>query len=239
MNMSVIVESFRPRFAACLILAVVAACSPVCAQANKAANKPARTGEATLTLTEQFFNSFLEAIFDNLKAPATPLAITASDKNRTDESAQTCPSVITLQREYANVKTAVKFEQGRMVAPLAFTGSYNSTLLGCLEFRGWAQTEWSLEFDRGAQTLQARIRITDIHLDNVPALARGSVTQLAQSAIDSRINPLKILRPEQLSSVVPIAPAGGSLRLRATEVRPEIVPGLVHLRITYEFLPEQ
>ena len=47
-----------------------------------------------------------------------------------------------------------------------------------------------------------------------------------QAAIDSRINPLKILRPEQLSSVVPIAPAGGSLRLRAREVRPEIVPGL-------------
>ena len=222
-----------------LMLVVLGTCPSVVAQGSKAPGTPTRTGEATVTLSEQFFNSFLEAIFDNLKAPSTPLAITASDKNRTDESAQTCPSVLTLQREYANVKTAVKFEQGRMVAPLAFTGSYNSTLLGCLEFRGWAQTEWSLEFDRGAQTLQSRIRITDIHLDNIPALARGSVTQLAQSAIDSRINPLKILRPEQLSSVVPIAPAGGSLRLRAREVKPEIVPGLVHLRITYEFLPEK
>ncbi len=162
--------------------------------------------------------------------------ITASDKNRTDESAQTCPSVITLQREHGNVKTAVKLEQGRMVAPLAFTGSYNSTLLGCLEFRGWAQTEWSLEFDRSAQTLQARIKVTDIHLENIPALAQGSLMQLVQSAIDSRINPLKILRPEQLSSVVPIAPAGGSLRLRAREVKPEIVPGFSspadHLRIS-------
>ena len=201
--------------------------------------KVARTGEATVTLNEQFFNSFLEAIFDNLKAPSTPLVITASDKDRTDESARTCPSVITLQREYGSVRTAVKFEQGRMVAPLAFTGSYNSTLLGCFQFRGWAATEWSLEFDRNAQTLQARIKITDIQLENVPLLAWGSVTQLVQSAIDSRINPLKILRPEQISSVVPIAPAGGSLRLRAKEVRPEIVPGLVHLRITYEFLPEK
>jgi hypothetical protein len=239
MNMSVPVRSNHLRFAIALLMVVLGTCSTIVAQGNKAASKSTRTGEATVTLTEQFFNSFLEAIFDNLKAPSTPLAITASDKNRTDESAQTCPSVLTLQREYANVKTAVKLEQGRMVAPLAFNGSYNSTLLGCLEFRGWAQTEWSLEFDRGAQTLQARIRITDIHLDNIPALARGSVTQLAQSAIDSRINPLKILRPEQLSSVVPIAPAGGSLRLRARDVKPEIVPGLVHLRITYEFLPEK
>ena len=239
MNMSVLVESFRRRSAVCLILVVLAACSPVFAQGNKAANKPARTGEATITLNEQFFNSFLEAIFDNLKPPSTPLAITASDKNRTDEAAQKCPSVITLQREHGSVKTAVKFEQGRMVAPLAFTGSYNSTLLGCMEFRGWAQTEWNLEFDRGSQTLQARIKITDIQLENIPALARGSVTQLVQVAIDSRINPLKVLRPDQLSSVVPIAPAGGSLRLLAREVKPEIVPGAVNLRITYEFLPEK
>lgn len=235
MKLSLITKSGSLRIASFLIITMVAPCAPVAAQTNK----PARTGEATVTLTEQFFNSFLEAIFDNLNPPSTPLVITASDKNRTDESARTCPSAITLRREHGNVKTAVKFEQGRMVAPLAFTGSYNSTLLGCLEFRGWANTEWNLEFDRNAQTLQARIKLTDIHLENVPSLAKGSVVQLLQSAIDSRINPLKILRPEQLSSVVPIAPAGGSLRLRAKEVRPELVPGLVHLRITYEFLPEK
>ena len=214
---------------------VLAGCLRVTAQSAK----PSRTGEATITLSEQFFNSFLESIFDNLKAPSMPLVITASDRDRTDQSAQTCPSVLTLQREHGNVKTAVKFEQGRMVAPLAFTGSYNSTLLGCLEVRGWAQTEWSLEFDRAAQTLQARIKVTDIYLENIPALARGSLMQLVQSAIDSRINPLKVLRPEQLSSVVPIPPAGGSLRLRAREVKPEIVPGSVHLLIIYEFLPEK
>lgn len=220
-----------------LLFALVVLAMSVSAQAQS--NRAPRTGEATVTLNEQFFNSFLEAVFDNLKAPSTPLVITASDRSRTDESAKTCPNVITLQREYGAVRTAVKFEQGRMVAPLAFSGSYNSTLLGCIEFRGWANSEWSLEFDRNAQTLQARIRITDIQLENVPSLARGSVVQLVQAAIDSRINPLKILRPEQISSVVPVAPAGGSLRLRAQEVKPEIVPGLVHLRITYEFLPER
>ena len=239
MKMSVTVKSHHFRFAIALLMMFLGTWSSVCAQGNKTATRPSRTGEATVTLSEQFFNSFLEAIFDNLKAPTMPLVITASDRNRTDQSAQTCPSVITLQREHGEVKTAVRFEPGRMVAPLAFTGSYNSTLLGCIEVRGWAQTEWSLEFDRAAQTLQARIKITDIHLENIPALARGSLMQLVQSAINSRINPLKVLRPEQLSSVVPIAPAGGSLRLHAREVKPEIVPGSVHLRITYEFLPEK
>ena len=201
--------------------------------------RPARTGEATITLSEQFFNSFLDAIFDNLKAPSTPLVITAGDNDRTDESAKTCPSAITLLRELGPVKTAVKLEQGKMVAPLAFTGSYNATLLGCLEFRGWANTEWNLEFDRKAQTLQARIKITEMHLENIPSLAQGSIVTLVQTAIDSRINPVKILRQDQLSSVVPIAPSGGSLRLRAKEVIPEIVPGSLRLRILYEFLPEK
>lgn len=201
--------------------------------------RPPRTGEATITVKEQFFNSFLEAIFDNLKAPSTPLVITDSDKNRTDETAKSCPSAITLQRENSGVKTAVKFEKGKIVAPLAFSGAYNSTLLGCLQFRGVAFTEWTLEFDRGAQVLQARIKVTDMRLENVPSLVQSSIVALVQSAIDARINPLKILRPEQLSSVVPIAPSGGSLRLRARDVKPEVVPGLVHLHLIYEFLPEK
>ena len=196
-----------------------------------------RTGEATITVNEQFFNSFLQAIFDNLKAPSAALIITPSDKDKSNDSSKTCPSVITLQREYSGIRTNVKFEQGKIHAPLAFEGSYNSTLLNCLEFRGWASTEWQLEFDRTAQVLQARIQIVEMNLENVPAMAQPSIMKLVQAAIDSRINPLKLLRPEQLSSVVPVAPAGGSLRLRATEVKPEVVSGALQLRITYEFLP--
>lgn len=218
-----------------LISIVLSAVLPAYGQASQ--KHPSRTGEATITVNEQFFNSFLDAIFDNLKAPSTPLVITPSDKSRQDESSKSCPSVITLQRESGGIKTGVKFEQGRIVAPLAFAGSYNSTLLNCLEFRGWANTEWNLEFDRTAQVLQARIKITDMSLENVPVLAQSSIAKLVQAAIDSRINPLKILRPEQLSSVVPVAPAGGSLRLRASEIKPEILPGALQLRITYEFLP--
>lgn len=147
--------------------------------------RPVRSGEATITVKEQFFNSFLDAIFDNLKAPATPLIVTESDKNRTDESAKSCPSAITLLRENSGVKTAVKFEQGKILAPLAFSGAYNSTFLGCLQFRGVAYTEWSLEFDRTAQVLQARIKVTDMRLENVPSLAQGSIDPCSNAEISS------------------------------------------------------
>ena len=218
-----------------LISTVLLVSLPVYSQSSR--QREPRTGEATITINEQFFNSFLQAIFDNLKAPSAGLIITSSDKDKSNDSSRSCPSIITLQREYSGIRTSVKFEQGKILAPLAFTGSYNSTLLNCLEFRGWANTEWELEFDRAAQVLQARIKIVEMNLENVPAMAQGSILKLVQAAIDSRINPLKLLRPEQLSSVVPVAPAGGSLRLRATEVKPEIVSGALQLRITYEFLP--
>ena len=69
-----------------IVIALLLAAPAVLGQANQ--QRPSRTGEATITIKEQFFNSFLEAIFDNLRPPSTPLTITESDKNRTDESAR-------------------------------------------------------------------------------------------------------------------------------------------------------
>lgn len=199
----------------------------------------AQAPEATLSVNEQFMNSFLEAMFVNLKAPSAPLVITSSDKERTAADAHGCLSAITLQREEGGVKTAVKLEQGKISAPLAFAGSYNSTLLGCIEFRGWANTTWNLEFDRPRQALLARVTVEDIHLTNVPALATSSLGKIVQAAIDQRINPLELFKLDQLTTRVPVAPAGGALRLQAKDVKTEVVPGALNLRVVYEVLPEK
>ena len=195
--------------------------------------------EVTITVNEEFLNAFLDSMFTNLKAPSAPLVITPSDKDRSAAESYGCVSAITLQKEEGGVRTAVKLEQGKISAPLAFAGSYNSTLLGCIEFRGWANTSWVLEFDRARQIVLARVQVEDIHLTNVPALANGSLVKIVQSAIDKRINPLELLKLDQLSARVPVPPAGGTLRLRATDVRPEIVPGSLHVHVTYEFLPDR
>ena len=148
-----------------------------------------------------------------------------------------CASVIVLEREVGGVRTAVRFENGRITAPLAFSGSYAVALLGCIRFQGWAETAISLDFDRARQVLSARVEVQDIHLSGVPSLANGVVVSLVQSSIDQRINPVEILQAAQLSARIPIAAAGGALRLMAKEVRPEIVPGSLRLHIIYEFAP--
>lgn len=195
--------------------------------------------ETIVTVNEQFLNSFLDSMFVNLNAPSLPLIITAADKERSPAEAKACPNLITLEREEGGVKTAIKLEEGKITAPLAFAGSYSSTLLGCIEFRGWANTSWTLEFDRVRHAMVARVQVDEIRLTNVPALAGASLGKLVQAAIDKRINPLELLRLDQLSTRLPIAPAGGALRMHAKEVRPEIIPGAVHLHIVYEFLPDK
>src|SRR5689334_14862777 len=114
-----------------LTLLVLLCCSTTLAQESatrgrRAANAPA--GEATITVTEQFLNSFLTAMFDNLNEPSMPLTVGGA------RSSPDCASEIRLKREAGGVRTAVHFENGSIVGPLAFAGAYNSGLMGCVEF---------------------------------------------------------------------------------------------------------
>ena len=195
---------------------------------RRVANAPA--AEATVTVNEQFLNSFLTAIFDNLQEPSMPLTIGGMAP-----SAQ-CASEIRLKREVEGVRTAVHFENGRIVGPLAFAGAYGSSYLGCIEFSGWADSEVNLEFNSERRALVARFRLRDIHLNNVPALANGPLVTMVQTAIDRRYNPVDLLTLEQLSTRVNIQPAKGALQLRAKEILPEITPTGLMLHVIYEFV---
>ena len=230
--------------------------APVFAQTQEAQRareiRNNRAAEVTVTLNEQFFNSLLDVIFTQLQAPSFPLSITKAEpeKNRpasvggkstvaslahTALLPGACESRVTLEREMHGVKTTVRFENGRVVAPLAFSGSYSVALIGCINFQGWADTVLRLDFNRERQVLSARVTVTDIHLSNIPSLASGAVIGLVQSSIDRRINPVEILQAAQISPRVTIAVSKGALRLRATEIRPEVKPGALSLHIFYEF----
>jgi hypothetical protein len=193
----------------------------------------ASAAEATVTVNEQFLNSFLAAIFDNLQEPSMPLTIGGAS---TQGPSPQCASEIRLKREVQGVRTAVHFENGRITGPLAFAGAYSSTYLGCIEFSGWADAEVNLEFNSERRALVARFHLRDIHLNDVPAIANGPLLNMVQTAIDRRYNPVDLFTLEQLSTSVNIQPAKGALRLRAKEIRTEITPSALTLHIVYEFV---
>jgi hypothetical protein len=186
--------------------------------------------EATITVNEQFLNSFLTAIFDNLNEPSMPLTIGGA------QSTSQCASEIRLKREAGGMRTAVRFEEGRIVGPLAFAGAYNASLVGCIDFTGWADSEVLLSYDSARRALVARFQLRNIHLNNTPTMLNGPLLSMVQGTIDRRYNPVELFTLEKLSTRVEIQPAGGALQVRAKEIRPEITSSALTLHIIYEFV---
>jgi hypothetical protein len=214
--------------------ALAAAAGPAPAAQEKTRPREARAipaGEVIVVLSEQTFNALVEAMFTLPNPPTFPLG---------RASGGGCPSEITLAREMSGTRTAVRFQGGQVLAPVAFSGSYSAPLIGCLKFEGWADTQLNLSFDQAKQALTARVEVKAVHLKQIPAMLGNGVTGLVQDALDARFNPVEILRAEQLSARLPMAKtgSGGSLRLRAREVRHEVLPNELRLRIVYEFVRE-
>ena len=214
----------------------------------------AQTAEVTVALNEQFFDALLDAIFKNFNAPEFPLAVNRPDSKLTSSKSsalsfgsensaiqnskskiETCNESIRLLREADGVKTAVRFRDGKIYTPIAFSGAYNPPLVGCIEFQGWAETNIDLEYDRQSRKLLGRVRVLSVNLGGVSNLASGVLSRLVQSSIDRKINPIEILQTDKLSFVVPLQNAGGSLKMKAAGVRHEIGNGVLNVHISYEF----
>lgn len=224
----------------------------------------AQRAEVTIQLNEQFFDALLDAIFNsqtplefplagndsklkiqNSKNADHVLAIKArnslfssfngnSSPSNVAASNLPCNESIRLQREIDGVRTAVRFRDGKIYAPLAFSGNYNPPLVGCIGFSGWAETNIELEFDQNNQRLIGRAIVTNVSLSGTGGVGGSFLTKLVQSAIDKRVNPIQILQTDKISFVVPIQNSG-SLRMKAVAIRPDIQNGVLNVRVVYEF----
>ena len=67
-----------------------------------------------------------------------------------------------------------------------------------------------------------------------PALS-GFVTAFVQGAINQRVNPLVLLRGQQMTLAIPVQAAGGTLQAQAREVHEEAKDGKLRLLVTYDF----
>ena len=199
------------------------------AAAGPRAERVSRAGEVSVVLTEEFLNSLLVAVASRPEPPSFPLS-------KGGGGGGTCESRVQLLREAAGTRTAVRFVEGRITAPVAFRGTYAAPIVGCLNFEGWADTSFQLEFDRARQSLNARVTVRDLRLKNVPtSILGGGLTGLVQDSIDGRVNPIELLRAEQLGARVPVT-RGDELRLRARDVRHEVVGRELRLHIAYELV---
>jgi hypothetical protein len=221
---------------------------------------------AQVTLTEPFFNALVGTIFRDLGAPTFPLQLAAVGRTesvappsfrsedvafheslarrgqRNNGGAQFinaqagCANEIRLMEEGAGVRTSVRFVDGKVMVPIAFSGTYSFGQ--CWNFRGWAQARFDLYFNRERQTLYGRINVEGVNLEGVNPLVSGFVTPLVQNVINQRVGDIEIMRSQQLALAVPVAMTGGNLRAQVTDVRAEITD-TIRLFITYNFNGER
>ncbi|MGB7210302.1 MAG: hypothetical protein WBD27_16730 [Pyrinomonadaceae bacterium] len=199
----------------------------------------AQKPELTITLNEQFFDALLDSVFKNFDAPEFSIAA-SSDKAKRPvnysafSSTSICKETIQLLRENNGVRTTVRFRDGKIYAPLAFTGNYSPPFVGCVGFSGYAETNIDLEFDQDSQRLIARAKVLNVALNGTGGVGGGVVAKLVQSSIDKKINPIEIIRMDKLSFLVPVQ-NGASLRMKAVGMRHEIGNGILNVIVAYEF----
>jgi hypothetical protein len=205
-------------------------------EAPAAGGNPAST--VVVSLNETFLDEVLGTIFRDLGPPTFNLSSTtpASDVATIERAAFQggCANSVTLATEGSGVKTQVKFSGGTISAPMVFSGSY-SMMGNCMQFKGWAQTSIQLSFDQPAQTLYGRVNVEGVNLEGVAPIANNFVTVFVRNAIDSRVNPLEVLRPSQLQLIIPVKGSNGAVKAQVKDVRAEVQDGVLRLHITYDF----
>ena len=195
-------------------------------------------GTVVVSISNTFFNELLNTVFRDLSPPSFKLAgmESASDGSnfRNAVFQGGCTNSVTIASEGSNVKTQVQLADGKVAAPLVFSGNYN--LLGnCLQFKGWAQTTIQLSFDEANQTLYGRLNVDGVNLENVNPLANNFVTVFVRSAIDSKVNPIQILRQQQLQLMIPVQASEGTVKAVVKSVSSDVQEGNLRLHITYNF----
>ena len=195
-----------------------------------------------IALDQGLVDAVLATTFSGLGAPTFQLGRNSSQQ-QPDQAINVamqggCTNTITLLAEGSGVKTSVQFRGGKIVAPMAFTGSYN--LMGnCMQFKGWAQSNIRLSFDQSKQTVYGLVDVEGVNLEGVAPVANSFVTAFVQGAINQRVNPLVLVTERQLSLMIPVKASNGTVKSRAKDVRAEILDGSLKMHVTYEFSGER
>jgi hypothetical protein len=197
-------------------------------------------GTASVALNQQFFDTVLTTIFRDMNAPAFPLNLGQNfdqpgfQPEKIAFFQNDCDGKIVLLPEGSGVKTGIRLENGRINAPLAFRGS--TTIFGtCYQFSGWAQASLNLRYDAEQQTVFGQIEVETVNLDGVTPLVSGIIARFVQASLNQRVNPIVILRGQQIALSLPIAATNGTLNAKVKEVRADVKENALSLYIAFDF----
>ena len=197
------------------------------------------SGTVAVTIEEKFFDSLLGTIFNKLGPPQLKLSQIEPQSAIQPASFQaSCSDTVMLNPESGNTKTGVRFTGGKIVAPLAFSGSY-SILTRCVQFKGTGKATVDLSFDASKQTVFGALNVEDVALDDVAPVISTLVTAFVRRAIAEQLNPFEVLPVSQLALSLPVQASGGTVKANVKDVRSEVQEGSLKLYLTYDFSAER
>ena len=192
-----------------------------------------------MSIDEKFFDSLLGTIFNQLGPPQLKLSQSEPQGLIRPASFQgSCSNVVILNAQDGNVKTGVRFTGGKIVAPLAFSGSYN-VLTSCVQFKGTGKATVDLSFDASKQMVFGALNVEEVELDGVLPVISTLVTAFVRRAIAERLNPFPVLPVSQLALSLPVQQSGGNVKAIVKDVRSEVQEGSLKLYLTYDFSAEK
>ncbi len=194
------------------------------------------SGTVSVTVDEKFFDSLLDTIFTQLGPPQLKLSQNGDTLPLQPAAFQSspCGDVLVLNPQGNNVKTGVRFTGGKIIAPLAFSGSY-SVLTRCIQFKGTGKATVDLSFEKGKQTVYGQLNVEEIALDDVPPIVSSLVTAFVRKTISEKLNPFEVLQVSQLTLSLNVQASGGSVKALVKDVRAEVQDGALKLYLTYDF----
>lgn len=211
-------------------------------------NAGAQPATVTVTLDERFFDALLNSVFQNFEPPEFSVAkngpvpaVTNQNGVRNASFAEVmspnCSQTVKILREMNGIRTAVRFKEGKIYVPLAFSGNYAPPFVGCVEFAGWAEANVDLEFEQRTQRLVGRVRVFNVNLNGTGGIGGTLIARMLQASIDKKMNPIEVLTLDKLSFGVPVQ-GTGKLRMNASGVRPVMGNGVINMHIDYVFSKE-
>jgi len=196
----------------------------------------APAGTAVIQLNQDFFAPVMQTILTNGNEPSFPLSLSGQPSEQ--PVSEIACGKITLKSEGSGTSTSVRLENGQILIPIAFSGSFNA-LGNCVQFNGWAQANLEMRFDDAQQIVFGQINVQTVNLDGISPLVSGLVTPLVQSTLNQRVNPVQILRGDQIALKIPIKSTDSTLQARVKDVRAEIKDNALFLYVTYNFSSER
>jgi hypothetical protein len=179
-------------------------------------------GTAVVELDEQFFGALLDSIFRDLNKPSFPPA-----------GGEGCENRVVIEPNAGDIRTGVLMREGKVIVPLAFSGTYN--LMGCQNVRGTAEAGLDFRFAPDEQTLYGQLNVAGVNIEGMAPVISGFATAFVQGAINQRVNPIVLMRGQQLTMNIPVQASGGALRAQARDVRAEAKDAKLRLYVTYDF----